>query len=64
MVSSKSHHRQLFSVKLTQNTLSAPGWNKKEIKKRISQEAIVTVGASRLVSQTKIACGDFLKRPQ
>ena len=35
---------------------------KKETKKRISQKAIVTVVASELVSRTKIAYGDFLKR--
>ena len=51
-------------MKLTQN-LSAPGWNKEETKwKSISQEAIVIGGASKLVSQTKITYGDFLKRPK
>ena len=42
---SLSHFKQFFLVKLTWNTLSAPGWNKEEIKnKRILQEAIVTAG--------------------
>ena len=37
---------------------------KKEIKRKsISQEAIVTIGESGLVSQTKIGYGDFFKRP-
>ena len=38
------------------------GVKKKETKKRISQKTIVTVVASKLVSRTKIAYGDFLKR--
>ena len=51
-------------VKLTQNPFSAPRWNKEETKrKKISQKAIVTARESRLVSQTKIAYSDFLKRP-
>ena len=43
----------------------ATGWNKEEtMRKRMSQEAIVTAGGSGLVSRTKIAYGDFLKKPQ
>ena len=44
--------------------LSAPRWNKGETKKkRISQEVIITTRGFGLVSQTKIAYGDFMKRP-
>ena len=51
-------------MKLTQNPLLAPEWNKEETKrKRISQEVIATAGGSGLISQTKIAYCDFLKRP-
>ena len=61
---SRSHRKQFFSVKLTQNLHSAPGWNKKENlrEKKAFQEAIETTEDLELVSQTKIAYGDFLKR--
>ena len=39
------------------------GQKKKTKRKKISQEVIVTAGGTRLVSQTKIAYSDFLKRP-
>ena len=42
---------------------SALAWNKKKKQRKwISEEAIVIAGGSGLVSQTKIAYGDFLKR--
>ena len=57
----------LLSNFFSQTNLEYPfqhqvGINKKS-RKRISQEVIVTAGASKLVLQTNIAYGGFLKRP-
>ena len=61
----RNHPKEFFPVKPTQNTLSAPGWNKEETKrKRISQKVIVTAKRSGLVLWTKVAYGDFLKKPK
>ena len=62
--SSRSHRKQLFSMKLTRNPPTASRLNNKETKrKRItSRNDIVTAGGCALVSQAKITYGDFLIR--
>ena len=56
-VFSRSHRQQFFGAAFQHQEEI----KKRKQEKRISQEAIVTVRASGLVSRTKI--GDFLKRP-
>ena len=47
-VSSRSHHKRYFSMKLTQNAPTAAEWNRKPRGKSSFQEAIVTTEGIRV----------------